>query len=93
MLSLCCCIWAFSSWDAHGLLTLAVCKILGAATSLAVAHKLQACGLQELKLLGSRVQAPQLWHTSLVVLQSAGSSQVRHIYLPLPLLVKVSRNQ
>ena len=38
-----------------------------------------SCGTwaQQLWLVGSRVQAPQLWHTGLVALQHVGSSQTR----------------
>ena len=40
-------------------------------------HRLQGHGLQQLQLLGSRVQAKQLWHTGLVAQRHLGSSQTR----------------
>ena len=40
-------------------------------------HRLQGRGLQQLRLLGSRVQAKQLWHTGLVAQRHLGSCQTR----------------
>ena len=40
-------------------------------------HGLQACGLQQLQLAGSRAQAQQSWYTGLVAPQHVGSSCTR----------------
>ena len=47
-------------------------QALGARASVVV-----ACGLQQLWLVGSRMQAQQLWHTGSVSLQHVGQSQNR----------------
>ena len=69
-LGLCCCTRAFSSCSKQGLLFIAV-------QSLVVEHGLQACGLQQLWLVGSRAQAQQLWCTGLVASRHVGSSRTR----------------
>ena len=76
-LGLRCCAWAFSSCGKWGLLFVAVCGLLIAVASLASEHGLQARGLQQLWLAGSRAQAQQLWHTGLVAPRHVGSSQIR----------------
>ena len=53
----CCCAWAFSSCGERGVLFIAVRGLLTAVASLVVEHGLQALGLQQLWLTGSRAQA------------------------------------
>ena len=76
-LGLCCCTWAFSSCGERGLLFCAVCRLLIAVASLVAEHRLQACRLQQLWHVGSRVQAQQLWHWGLVAPRHVGSSRTR----------------
>ena len=76
-LGLHCCTRAFSSCGEWGLLFVAVCRLLIAVASLAAEHGLQARGLQQLWLVGSRKQAQQLWPTGLVAPWHMGSSQTR----------------
>ena len=54
-----------------------VCGLLIAGASLSVEHRLQGAQAQQLQLLGSRAQSPQLWHTGLAALQHVGSSHIR----------------
>ena len=54
-----------------------VCGLLTAVASLVAEHGLQACGLQQLWLAGSRAQAQQLWYTGLVAPRHVGSSRTR----------------
>ena len=68
---------AFSSCCERGLLFVAVRGLLIAVASLVMEHGLQAHGLQQLWLAGSRAQAQQLWCTGLVALRHVGSSQTR----------------
>ena len=58
-----------SGCGVHGLLL--------AAASLVVEHGPQVCGLQQLRLPGSRAQAKQLQYTSLVAPRHVGSSSIR----------------
>ena len=76
-LGLCCCAQAFSSCGEWGLLLVAVRGLLIAVASLVAEHGLQAPGLQQLWLVGSRAQAQQLWCMHLVALQHVGSSGTR----------------
>ena len=83
-LGLCCCAWAFSSCGECGLLFVAVRRLLIAVASLVVEHGLQARRLQQLRhkglvlwLVGSRVQAWQLWRTGLVAPWHVRSSRTR----------------
>ena len=76
-LGLYCCPRAFSSCGEQGLLFVAVCGLLIAVASLVAEHRLQACRLQELWLVGSRAQAQQLWFMGLVAPWHVGSSQTR----------------
>ena len=76
-LGLCCCARAFSSCGEWGRLFTVVRGLLIAVSSLVVEHGLQACGLQQLWLTGSRVQAQQLWRTGLVAPRYVGSSRTR----------------
>ena len=55
----------------------AVCGLLIVVASLVVEHRLQACGLQQLWLAGSRAQARSLWRTGLVAPRHVGSSRTR----------------
>ena len=83
-LGLHCCAWAFSSCSEGGYFSLwctgfhcggfSCCGswALGVQASVVV-----ACGLQQLWLTGSRVQAQQLWHLGLVALWHVGSSWTR----------------
>ena len=64
-LGLRCCARAFSSCGERGLLFVAVRRLLIVVASLVAEHGLQARGLQQLWLSGSRVQAQQLWRTGL----------------------------
>ena len=68
---------AFSSCGKQGLLFVAVHGLLMAVASLVAEHRLQARGLQQLCLAGSRAQAQQLWRTGLVAPQHVGSSRTR----------------
>ena len=77
VLGLHCCVQAFSSCGEQGLLFVAVCRLLIAVASFVVDHGLQARGLQQLRLAGSRAQVQQLWRTGLVALWHVGSSQTR----------------
>ena len=61
-----CCMRASSRCGERGLLFVAACGLLIAVASLVAEHRFQACGLQQLWLMGSRVQAQQLWHMGLV---------------------------
>ena len=74
MLGLCCCAQSFSSCGEQGLLFVAVHRLLTVVAPLVAEHRLQACGLQQLWLAGSRAQAQQLWHTGLVAPWHVGSS-------------------
>ena len=76
-LGLCCCTWAFSTCSEQGLLFIAVRGLLIAVASLVAEHGLQAHGLQQLWLSGSRAQDQQLQCTGLVALRHVGSSQTR----------------
>ena len=76
-LGLHCCVRAFSSCSERGLLFIAVRGLLIAVASLVVGHGLQACGLQQLWLMGSRAQDQQLWCTGLVAWRHVGSSRTR----------------
>ena len=76
-LGLHCCAWALSSCGKQGLLFFAVCGLLVVVASLVAEYGLQALGLQQLWLVGSRVQAQQLWRPGLVALRHVGSSQTR----------------
>ena len=76
-LDLCCCVQGFSSCGERGLVFVAVCRFLIAVASLVAEHGLQARGLQQLWLAGSRAQAQQLWRTGLVALRHVGSSRTR----------------
>ena len=76
-LGLRCCAWAFSSCGERGLLFVAVRGLLIAAASLVAEHGLQAHGLQQLWLTGSRAQAQQLWLTGLVAPRHVGTSRTR----------------
>ena len=76
-LGLRCCVQAFSSCGKWGLLFVAVRRFLIAVASLVAEHGLQARGLLQLWLTGSRAQAQQLWCTSLVAPRHAGSSRTR----------------
>ena len=73
-LGLRCCTRAFSSHGEQGLLFIVVCGLLIVVASLVAEHGLQACGLQQLWLAGSRVQTQYLWHTGLVAPRHVGSS-------------------
>ena len=75
-LGLCCCTRAFSGCSECGLL-FAVRGLLIVVASLVVEHRLQARGLQQLWLAGSREQAQYLWHTGPVAPWHVGSSQPR----------------
>ena len=77
VLGLCCCAQAFSSCSEWGLLFIAVRGFLIAVASPVEEHGLQAHGLQQLWLAGSRAQAQQLWCMGLVAPQHVGSSQAR----------------
>ena len=66
----------FSSCSEQGLL-LEVCKPLTVVASPVAEHGLQARGLQQLWLAGSRAQAQQLWRTGLVAPWLVGSSRTR----------------
>ena len=55
----------------------AVHGLLIAVASLVAEHGLQARGLRQLWLAGSRAQARQLWHTGFVAPQHVGSSRTR----------------
>ena len=68
---------AFSSCDEGGLLFVPVHRLLIAVASLVAEQGLQARGLQQLWLAGSRAQAQQLWHMGLVAPRHVGSSQTR----------------
>ena len=68
---------AFSSCGERGLLFVAVRGLLIAVASLVAEHGLQAHGLQQLWLAGSRAQAQQWWPTGLVAPQHVGLSQNR----------------
>ena len=74
---LCCCARAFSSCSERGLLFVAVRGLLIAVASLVAEHGLQVRGLQQLWLVGSRVQAQQLRCTGLDAPQPVGSSRTR----------------
>ena len=76
-LGLCCCAWAFSSCGERGLLFVVVCRLLIAVASLVAENGVQAHGLQQLWLAGSRAQAQQLWLTVLVAPRHVGSSRTR----------------
>ena len=76
-LSLHCCVWTFSSCCVQGLLFVVVHGLLIAVASLVAEHGLQAHGLQQLWLAGSRAQAQQLWRTGLVAPRHVGSSWTR----------------
>ena len=76
-LGLCCCTRAFSSCIDRGLLFVAVRRLLIAVASLVAEHRLQARGLQQLWLAGSRAQAQQLWRTGLGTPRHVGSSRTR----------------
>ena len=73
-LDLHCCARAFSSCGEQGLLFAVVCGLLIAVASLVAEHRLQARGLQQLWLMGSRAQAQQLWRMGLVALRHVASS-------------------
>ena len=60
-----------------GLLFILVRRLLTAVASLVAEHGLQACGLQQLWLIGSRAQAQQLWCTGLVAPWHVESSWTR----------------
>ena len=72
-----CCTRASSSCGERGLLFVAVCGLLIAVASLVAEHGLQARGLQQLWLAGSRAQAQQWWCTGLVAPRLVGSSRTR----------------
>ena len=76
-LGLCCWARAFSSCSERGLLFVVVRRLLIAVASLVAEQRLQACGLQQLWLVGSRAQAQQLWCTGLVAPRHVGSSRTR----------------
>ena len=92
-LGLCCCTRTFSScgdggyslllhvgflqlWQ-WGLLFVAAHGLLIAVASLVAEHGLQAHGLQQLWLTGSRAQAQKLWRMGLVAPRHVGSSRTR----------------
>ena len=77
VLGLHCCAQAFSSCRERGLLFVAVCGLLIAVASLVAEHGLQARGLQQLWLAGSRAQAQWLWRAGLVAPRHVGSSRTR----------------
>ena len=81
VLCLCCCARAFSSCGKQGLFFVAVRGLLIAVASLVAEHGLQAHGLQQLWLSGSRAQAQQLWCTRLAAPRHVGSSQTRARHL------------
>ena len=68
---------AFYSCGKWGLLFVAVRGLLIAVASPVAELRLQARGLQQLWLAGSRAQAQQLWCTGLVAPRYVGSSQNR----------------
>ena len=74
-LGLHCCAQAFSSCGERGLLLVVVHRLLIAVASLVAEHGLQACGVQQLWLAGSRAQAQQLWRKGLVAPRHVGSSR------------------
>ena len=76
-LGLCSCAQAFSSCSEWMLLFVEVHRLLIVVASLVVELGLQARGLQQLWLAGSRAQAPQLRRTGLVALWHVGSSRTR----------------
>ena len=84
-LGLRCCTRAFSSCGERellfgaerGLLFGAVRGLLIAVASLVAEHGLQARGLQQLWLAGSRAQAQQLWRTGLVALLRVESPRTK----------------
>ena len=51
--------------------------LLIVVAALAAEHRLEACGLQQLRLPGPGAQAQQLWHMQFVVPQHVGSSRTR----------------
>ena len=67
----------FSSCREQGLLFIALQGCVTVVVSLIAEHGLRARGLQELQLVGCRVQAQQMWHTGLVALWRGGSSWTR----------------
>ena len=75
-LGLRCCMRAFSSCGERGRF-LQFCGFLVAVASLVAEHWLQAHGLQQLWLTGSRAQAQYLWRTGLVAPRHVGSSRTR----------------
>ena len=77
VLGLHCCAQAFSNCVKRGLLFIVMCGLLTAVASLVLEHWLQAHGLQQLWLVGSRVQAQQLWCTGLAAPRHVGSSRTR----------------
>ena len=76
-LGLCCCARAFSSCGERGLLFVVVHRVFPAVASPVAEHGLQARGLKQLWLTGSRAQAQQLWSTGLVAPLHVGSSRTR----------------
>ena len=58
VLGLHCFVRAFYNCGKLGLLFTVVCELFLVVASLVVEHNLQALGLQQLQLMGSRAQAP-----------------------------------
>ena len=83
-LGLCCCTQAFSRCGEWGLLFVAVRRLLIAWLLLLQNMGSRCMGFsscstraQQLCLMGSRAQAQQLWHSSLVAPRHVGSSRTR----------------
>ena len=77
VLGLHCCVGAFSSGGEQGLLFVVVCELLIVLASL-VKPWLWVCGLQQLRLLDSRVyRLQQLWHTGFTAPWHVNSNRAR----------------
>ena len=77
-LGLCCCTRVFSSCGEWRLLFVVVRGLLIEVASLVAEGRLQARGLQQLWLTGSRAQAQQLWCMGLAAPRHVGSSPTRY---------------
>ena len=77
MFGLRCCTRALSSCGKQGLLLVAVRGPPTAVASPVAEHRLQAHGLQQSWLMGSRAQAQQPWRMGLFAPQHVGSSRTR----------------
>ena len=67
VLGLCCCVGFSLSCGKHGLCSSCSERPLIAVAALVAEHRLYACGLHQLRHMGSIVAVPQVWSTGSIV--------------------------